>query len=181
MFPVLLDPGAPWPFAKPRLLHEEGELRLVASPAARPEEVPGLLAALEGSPFEPWETFFDPRAQRGAPLGASRLVSYLWSRLSPPTRPRPVHHYAWSGARLSVALLEALVREVEATGARALVVHLPTPGRGVRPLEDHFATMLVRGLGASLVQPRFEGPRRAYGASEHGVVADAIRQALEAE
>lgn len=131
LFPLLRDPGAPFPFLKPRFRVRGGELVSVLPLVPTPTEVPEALASLPGSRLAPYEAFFDPRSLEDSPLTASRLANYLWSRIAPLEEPEPARFYATDHADLSLRLLVALAREVRGSGADAhtVVVHEGAPDR----------------------------------------------------
>ena len=117
-----------FPFTKPRFVRGKGgALELVNVPALPPERLESMLIDVYDWELAPYERFLPQRDPPGA-WARSRLLGYVWSvsntdRIRNRTHPEVVREEAIA---LSEGLVDLFAAEVEATGARFAVVHLPS-------------------------------------------------------
>jgi hypothetical protein len=188
---------ATWiPVSKPRFLLEGGALRVVGAPAVPFERLADYLRNYGASEVARYDRNYPPEDFEERPWNRSRLISTVieFARRNRFNRVDPRAPESESGA-LSLALIDALRKEVEASGARFLTVHLPwhddlaalaagrplahagllarlvAAGTVVRPDAD-----LLAAVGAAPPDALFK--RVHYSALGNRVVADALAREL---
>jgi hypothetical protein len=124
VYPFVSFPTWGIPFAKPRFVVEGGVLRNV-----NPAPLSGEQIAARESIFElPWlelDGGFHPDEWRWRRIHASHLIRFLISSF-PRARAVPPQLSEDSKREVNGALLAAFLREAEASGARPLLVYLPS-------------------------------------------------------
>jgi hypothetical protein len=126
----LYYPATDLPFSKPRFVLAGDELRVINDPALPPEMLPATLARFADTPLASHEFFFRPRDYVPAWWRRSRLASLVDEIVDPdPIEqvPNAARFLAVDGepARVTIAILRAFRREVEATGAAFRLLDLP--------------------------------------------------------
>ena len=125
---LLRDPASGIPFMKPRFVTVGEGLRLVNSPTPDPVQVPAILRGFESWPLRSQEHFF---------RAADYLVNWWrWSRLAALVEAK--EDLAGSGSQaeeffrldgeatqLALRIVRQMRAEVEASGAKFYVAHLP--------------------------------------------------------
>lgn len=115
------------PFSKPRFVLESGGLKLVNSPTPAPEKLVECLRDFENSDLARWERHYDPAEHEDHVWLRSRLLGLTSEVLRPSERHERSRAFApgTEAGDISLALIDALRKDVAAAGARFLVVHLP--------------------------------------------------------
>ncbi len=197
LFRYYLMPRSGFLLAKPRFVLEGGELQLVNSPIPAADEVAAILRSPLGQDILEHEYWFDPSELESSPLDASRLVRVLRS-VGKAQKRLVKRQRLYSGEDptaidLAVAIAGRFQREVEATGARPVVVILPQQDLLERfPGDEDFPLVgRLRELGLDVINlfPLFtseEDPFSLFYPSAHfnpkgcTKVADALYAELEA-
>jgi len=123
-------------FTKPRFALVENRLELLNHPALPPDELPALLANLEAWPLLEHEHFYDPEKYRPRWWSALRLTTLaangpmagrgaLASKDGARSEAARFFSLSGEGAQVTRRLMIAFEREVEQSGARFALVHLP--------------------------------------------------------
>lgn len=140
-----------FPFTKPRFLVDDGDerLALVNVPALAPDELNRMLHdgsarrcdALRHDRFAP------PFLAPARPWRGSRFLTLIESFAgdpAPPTVADVCRDPRCEGARVALAIVAAMAREVEAIGARLVIVHLPTLWRDAAQWAPFLAEVAAR-------------------------------------
>ncbi len=129
-------PDTALPLSKPRFILDDGELHLRNQPTLSPDEILKFLEAPESHPLAPHEAWLDERYEEST-WQQSALLSLLAQRLAAagvhPSDSRPgssqrtaaIDRREAEMLQLGTALLARFAAEVEAIGARPLLVYLP--------------------------------------------------------
>jgi hypothetical protein len=119
------------PFSKPRFALSEGRLMAVNIPTLPPQQVvAGLKGELHPSLRER-DFFYNPTWYADSPLYRSRLIAFAVTALfmnnkySVAAREREIYDAQGELGTLALSIIRAFRDEVEATGARFVVAHLP--------------------------------------------------------
>ena len=126
----LYYPGTDLPFSKPRFVLDGDGLRVVNDPALPPESLPEAIRSFAASPLAPYELFFRPRDYASIWWRDSRLGSLLEEIVDPDPieqAPNAARFLAVDAepARVTLAIVRAFHREVEATGATFRLLAIP--------------------------------------------------------
>jgi hypothetical protein len=125
---LLRDPDSGIPFMKPRFVTEGEGLRLVNSPTPNPAQVPAIVRDFESWPLRSQEHFFC--------AADFRLNSWRWSRLAAlveakmalvgeASRAAEFFRPDGEATKLALRIVRQMRTEVEASGAKFYVAHLP--------------------------------------------------------
>ena len=124
--PIYLRQTEQLPFAKPRFVIEEGELRLVNSPVLPPERIADTLRDMNAWPLARYEGHYNPDDYVPQPWHRSRAVSLATGILSDTTSPDANDDITSPDERaLAIRILQSFKAEAEAAGARFLVYYMP--------------------------------------------------------
>jgi hypothetical protein len=126
VFRPLYFAGTNVPLSKPRFVLDGEELRLVNSPTLRPDEMVPALAGIATHPLRPYERFLDARYDQ-AWWQRSKLAAFLVALANGDNAPGAAGTFRLDPEARDLArrIVERFAAEVEASGARFLVVHLP--------------------------------------------------------
>ena len=131
---LLRDPDSGIPFMKPRFVPEGDDLKLINSPVPEPPRVSGILATFLHPPnADPWPLREHDYYFREADF---RMNAWRWSRLAALVEAKATlagdaadsatfFRPEGEASRIALGLMRRMRAEVEASGARFLVAHLP--------------------------------------------------------
>jgi len=194
--------GAEFPFSKPRFAIEGDRLRLLNVPAVEPQRVPEVLAHLQTWSLRDHEAFFHPRDYQPRFWSSSRFASLVVDVISDrASRGREdAEFYSLQGepGQVTLRIVKEFATSVIATGAKFLIVHLPTRetlaamaqgqslpyaellqtiGREHTLLETTDA--MLQKAGAGQLDALFVSAENGhYSRAGNGVVADVVSRAL---
>jgi len=116
------------PFSKPRFVLTDGKLTLVNSPTPTPENVPGLLAAIDRSKLAAYESLYHPEEFRTRWWRYSRFLALVEAKTSRTGSHLPREQFYRledEPAQLALAITRQFKAEAEAAGSVFLAAHLP--------------------------------------------------------
>ena len=121
------------PFSKPRFIVDaDGALTLINSPTIPPENISEVLGSFNESDLSAYEYHLDRAMYEDFWWLKSRTLSLLTTPImsyqNPDTDKSVLYALDNEPAQVTLAIIEAFARDVEAQGARFVVVHLPTQG-----------------------------------------------------
>ena len=122
---LLSQNHAELPMSKPRFLLDEGELRLLNSPALHPEDMFDVFADFAEHPLASREYFYPSRSVAAAWWARSRLLSLLHALLAQPAEDPGIYSEFSEGGQLGKAIADAFAADVIANGAEFVALHLP--------------------------------------------------------
>lgn len=201
IFRVFYQPGSGLVFSKPRFVLEGGSLQLVNAPTIPLEDLPGTLEAFDSWGLKDLEFFYRDVDYAERPIHASRLATLIDTGLATgfSSRRRDYDFFEPGSPAfdLSLRIVEALEREVEASGGRFLIVHIPTRNPIKRLIKGetlkHQALLDELAARYELVDPAPELLREAksksyeelfvegdthYSALAHRVIGEAVARAV---
>ena len=128
----IYSPGTEVPFSKPRFVIDGEQLRIVNSPTIPLEELHDVLANFSEHEISRYEYFFDDSYHQHW-WQASKLLSVAYHFLTPRESFRPSKRrmnesaYRLDGeiGQLAIAIVDSFAKDVEATGAKFMMVNLP--------------------------------------------------------
>lgn len=119
------------PFSKPRFELSGGDLASVNLPTLQPAHLVDTLRQFDQSPLREHDFFYQPELYQDSPLYRSRLLSFLFAatlmnnRFVVGEKERVAYAPEGELGSLALRILRKFREEVEADGARFVVVHLP--------------------------------------------------------
>lgn len=119
------------PFSKPRFELSGEDLEAVNLPTLPPSQLSATLRQFDESPLREHDFFYRPELYRDSPLYRSRLLAFLFAaalmnnRYVVAERERAAYAPQGELGSLSLRIIRKFREEVEAEGARFVVVHLP--------------------------------------------------------
>ena len=114
------------PYSKPRfVLGVDDRLQLVNVPTLPSDRLEAVLEDPHGWDLAPHEGFLPAPDRSNAWVRSSSLLGYVWSVLRPNPQRARCAEIREQAMALGVRLVAQLAAEVESTGARFTVVHLP--------------------------------------------------------
>ena len=119
------------PFSKPRFVQAGESLELVNSPTIPVAELASTLSQLGSSPLSKLDFFYQPSLYRDSLMYRSRLASFLAgaflvnNRYVVAERERAVYAADGELGSLALRIMREFKKDVESSGARFMVVHLP--------------------------------------------------------
>jgi hypothetical protein len=127
---LLQNPDTGIPFTKPRFILDNGALKLINSPTVPPQMLVPRIADLQHWPLLQYDRFYNPGDYQPRWWQASRLLSLIVAKrnvLSERLREQNLGRMDSEAARLALKIVQQFKSDVEHSGARFLVIHLPTP------------------------------------------------------
>lgn len=192
------------PFSKPRfVIDNDGKFKAVNRPTLPLEIIPSVMANMDDWPLAKHEWFYNPHDFRRQWWHRSRFVSLLVDRIND-AEPRDISRAASTldpegePVRVTLRLLREFRKDVEATGGRFYVVHLPkrtdlqrlATGRGLtygpiweRIEEEHRTIDPAKALLAVSegddMKSLYAAPKHAhYSDKANRILADVIARSL---
>jgi hypothetical protein len=121
----LYQPNTGLPFSKPRFILGDGELQLINSPTLPPQKLPELLDNTHAWNLSAYEHFLRPQDYQPRLCFKSKLVA-LTREIALPVEAEPYFYdTSKEPAALTLSVLQAFKRRVEASGSRFIIVHIP--------------------------------------------------------
>lgn len=135
LFRNLYTPDSNLTFAKPRFLLDGDSMRLINTPTPRPDDLPAIFDDFEHWPLHHHEFFYRRENYAASSLYASRAMAFLSSgfgtRFSQRRRDFDFFAPASESYQLAWNIVVQFEREVLASGARFVILHIPT-GKSLR-------------------------------------------------
>lgn len=126
----LYDPRSGLPFAKPRFIFTDRGIDLINVPVLPPERMAATLSDLDAWELRPHEYFYDPADFQGSWWQRSKLLATAYDlKVNQEDRwllKRIIFREKSEEQQLGWAIIQAFDMEVTATGARFMIVHLPS-------------------------------------------------------
>ena len=126
----LYDPRSGLPFAKPRFILTDQGIQLINIPVLEPDRLAETLRDIDTWELRPHEYFYDPEDFQGAWWQNSKLLATVVDlKVHGPDRwllKRIIFEEKSDEQQLGWSLVQAFSQEVAATGARFMIVHLPS-------------------------------------------------------
>ena len=126
----LYDPRSGLPFAKPRFILTDQGIQLINIPVLEPDRLADTLRDIDTWELRPHEYFYDPEDFQGAWWQNSKLLATVVDlKVHGPDRwllKRIIFEEKSDEQQLGWSLVQAFNQEVAATGARFMIVHLPS-------------------------------------------------------
>jgi hypothetical protein len=113
------------PFAKPRFVLENGQLRLINSPVLPPSQLPAILRNIDAWPLARYEAYYRPDAYVARPWEHSLAIGFLTRVMAEQSDPEGDDEASADEQELGMAILEAFEKSVHAAGARFVVMYMP--------------------------------------------------------
>jgi len=127
---MLYSPDTGVIFSKPRFILENDSLRLINVPSAPPEDLISIFKNFQNWEFKDHEFFYQEANYKDHLIYASRLASFIITGVSVKFSPRRkgVDFFAPDSMSRKVVwrIIQEFKWEVEETGERFVIVHLPT-------------------------------------------------------
>jgi hypothetical protein len=122
---AIYKPKTELPFAKPRFVLDGDALRLINVPAVPPEQLVETIQNLESWDLARYEYFFNPQDYQDSWRFKSRLLSFGLSLTAGQGTEQHLYSLNQEPAQLTLKIIQTFKQEVEATGQKFLVIHLP--------------------------------------------------------
>ena len=113
------------PFAKPRFVLDNGQLRLINSPVPPPSQLPAILRNIDAWPLAQYEVHYRPADYVHRPWDYSLALGFLARAMGEQVTPPDEDEAPAEQQELGMAILEAFEKSVRATGARFVVMYMP--------------------------------------------------------
>jgi hypothetical protein len=127
---LLYSPDTGVIFSKPRLILEHDTLRLINVPTAPPEDLISIFKNFNDWEFKDHEFFYQEANYENQPIYKSRLASFIVTGVTVKfsSRRKEYDFFAPDSMSRKVVwrIIQEFKREVEETGGRFVIVHLPT-------------------------------------------------------
>ena len=136
---MLYSPDTGIIFSKPRFVLKNDELRLTNVPTVPPEKLVSIFKDFENWEFKDHEFFYQKSNYEDLPIYSSRVASFIITGVSVKFSPRRKGYDFFATDSMSRKVIWKIIKEfkqeVEDTGARFMIVHLPTK-KPLKRLQD---------------------------------------------
>jgi hypothetical protein len=125
---LLQNPDTGIPFTKPRFILDHDALKLINSPTVPPDMLLRHMADLAHWPLLRYDHFYDPESYQRHWWQASRLLALIVAKkevFSHRIDDRRFYQMDAEPARLALKIVRQFKHDVELSGSKFLVVHLP--------------------------------------------------------
>ncbi len=125
---LLQNPDTGIPFTKPRFILDNGDLELINSPTVPPDQIVGHLENMADWPLLKYDHYYDPANYERHWWEASRLLSFVVAKneaMAERRRRDSYYQMDAEAAQVALKIVQQFKRDVEAAGAKFLVIHLP--------------------------------------------------------
>ena len=177
---MLYSPDTGVIFSKPRFIIENEALRLINVPTVRPEDLISIFKNFNEWEFKDHEFFYQEANYENRPIYKSRLASFIITGVTVKFSPRKKGYNFFARDSMSRKvvwqILQEFRAEVEETGGRFMIVHLPTEKPIKRLLEgeplDYQDFLEELGSTHELVDPSSELVHQAKVSSLEELISD---------
>lgn len=195
---VLYD-SADLPFAKPRFIEAGEDLELINVPVPAPEDVVHIVQNLDAWPLVRHERYYDRDRYETRPWRYSRLAGTIEALVAGGRRGQLEGDLPDEQRRLAFRIIDRFAREVQASGARFVVVHFPRRSDLERARSDGRLPnlALLESVARQMPVVRIDGPLLAragggdlgplfspgghYSPEGYGILAAAVAERLQTE
>ena len=177
---MLYSPDTGVIFSKPRFILRNDELRLTNVPTVPPEKLLSIFENFENWEFKDHEFFYQKANYEDLPIYSSRVASFIITGVSVKFSPRRKGYDFFATDSMSRKVIWQIIKEfkqeVEDTGARFMIVHLPTkkPLKRLQDRRDLKYQDLLEEMQTTfeLINPSPEFIRQAEASSLDGLFSD---------
>lgn len=126
---TILYPEAGFPFSKPRYIIEGNGLKLINSPVIPLENVTAVMKNMQAWDLAKYEYWYNPKDYLQRPWRKSKLLSAILDSIIKLKRRLTFYSLVGEPSRVSLKIIQAFKKDVEAKGAKFYIVHLPEKAR----------------------------------------------------
>ena len=177
---MLYSPDTGVIFSKPRFILEHDEFRLINVPTVRPEDLISKFKDFNNWEFKDHEFFYQEANYEDLPIYQSRLASFIITGVTVKFSPRRKGYDFFAPDSMSRKVVWRIIQEfraeVEGTGGRFMIIHLPTekPIKQLMEGERLDYQNLLEELKAAheLIDPSTELVHQAKASSLNELISD---------